>query len=101
MTGVQTCALPIYDPFIAGQARIWATRMLHEGAASAEARITRMYLSAFSRPPTETELGAALHFLTEQGAAYGLKDEATVREERVWADLGHVLFNVKEFVFVN
>ena len=89
------------DPFIAGQARIWATRMLHEGAASAEARITRMYLSAFSRPPTETELGAALHFLTEQGAAYDLKDEATVREELVWADLGHVLFNVKEFVFMN
>lgn len=89
------------DPFIAEQAKIWAKQLLHRGAASAETRIRQMYLSAFSRPPTGSELGEALHFLTEQGAAYGLKDGAGLHEERVWADLGHVLFNVKEFVFVN
>ena len=54
------------DPFIAEQAKIWAKQLLHRGAASAETRIRQMYLSAFSRPPTGSELGEALHFLTEQ-----------------------------------
>ena len=89
------------DPFVAEQAHLWAKRLLSRPADSPEQRIAAMYGSAFSRPPAATELAEALLFLEEQGTAYGLADQARFADERVWADLGHVLFNVKEFVFVN
>lgn len=48
--------------------------------------------AAFSRLPTPDERAAALAFGQEQGSA---------DDPRVWADLAHVLVNVKEFVFVH
>ena len=54
-----------------------------------------MYESAFGRLPTKPELNAALDFLTEQGKEYGKPDHP-----KAWTDLAHVLFNAKEFIFV-
>ena len=36
------------------------------------------------------------HGLEQQGKEYGKADDP-----RAWADLCHVLFNVKEFIFLN
>ncbi len=58
-------------------------------------RIEGMYEVGFGRKPTDAEEADALDFLIEQGKEYGRTDE------RAWADLAHVLFNVKEFIFVN
>jgi hypothetical protein len=74
------------DPFVHQQAELWAKRVLAQPGSTQE-RIVRMYESAFARSPTETELAACLDFLKGQPAA--------------WTDLAHVLFNVKEFIFVN
>jgi len=41
------------------------------------------------------ELAQALAFLAEQGKEHGASDV------RAWADLAHVLFNVKEFIFLS
>jgi len=57
-----------------------------------------MYLAAFGRPPAESELADAETFLREQGGLYAAKDPG---DERVWADFAHVLFNVKEFIYLN
>ena len=46
----------------------------------------------FQTPETQ----AALAFLFEQRHAYGSKDV----DLRLWADFGHVLFNVKEFIYI-
>jgi hypothetical protein len=54
-----------------------------------------MYVAAFGRPPLDLELNEALEFLQEQGKQYGRPDDV-----RAWADLAHVLMNVKEFIFV-
>jgi hypothetical protein len=63
-------------------------------------RIERMYLEAFARPPSEDESAAALAFLASQGAAYGIDADKGLADERTWTDLAHVLFNVKEFVYL-
>jgi hypothetical protein len=88
------------DPFVAEQARHWARRLLTDEQALPEDRIRRMYAAAFNREPTADEISAALAFLAQQGREYGLITEAAARDERVWADLGHVMYNSKEFVFV-
>jgi hypothetical protein len=84
------------NPFVVQQAELWARRMLAEPDRTAEQRVSGMYLNAFGRPPTETELQEAVQFIEEQGKQYGKRNDA-----RVWTDLGHVLLNVKEFIFVN
>ena len=87
------------DPFVVQQAELWAKRTLQENSGSAEARINSLYESGFARLATQREILDGIEFLKSQTAAY----EATANWEtdlRVWKDLCHVLFNVKEFVFL-
>jgi Protein of unknown function (DUF1553)/Protein of unknown function (DUF1549)/Planctomycete cytochrome C len=71
------------DPFVHQQARLWADRMAREPGDDA-ARIRRMYLAAFGRPPRAAEVTACCDYL----------------REGTWADLAHALVNVKEFIYV-
>jgi hypothetical protein len=83
------------DPFLIGQAKVWATRVRKDANVSATESVGTMYREAFGRSPSEYERASALAFLEEQAGTYGKHDAL-----RAWADLGHVLFNVKEFVVV-
>jgi len=76
---------------------VWATRVLSEPGLTPEQRIDRMYRAAFSRPPTEQEVVDGLEFIKSQATQLGMAPE----DVSVWTDLAHVLFNVKEFVFVH
>ena len=87
------------DPFVVQQAELWAKRTLAENHGSAEARINSLYEAGFARPASDQEIQDGVEFLKIQAEAY----EATANWEtdvRVWKDLCHVLFNVKEFVFL-
>ena len=83
------------DPFVVEQAKLWSQRT--PANADAAQRVRQMYLTAFSRPPTPDEITDANTFLAEQRALYGAKDA----DARAWADFAHVLFNVKEFIYLN
>ena len=88
------------DPFVVEQSRVWAKRLLVDATASPESRVCRMYREAFSREPTTDELAAAQAFLSTQAEEYGVSRDSAASNERLWADLAHVLFNVKEFVWL-
>jgi hypothetical protein len=85
------------DPFVAEQSRLWAKRSLDDRSNSNENRVRRMYASAFGREPSPSECISALEFLSSQAKEY----DCSADDDRVWSDLAHVLFNSKEFVFVN
>ncbi len=89
------------DPFVVEQSKVWARRLLQNKELSSEERIDQIYQSAFSRSPTSRELSDALAFLEEQISEHGLSNEKGFADERVWADLCHVMMNVKEFIFIN
>ncbi len=77
-------------PFVKEQAQVWADRLLKETPdATVDARINALYQTAFSRLPTTVELADAREFIGDK-----------TNDKTVWADLCHVLFNVKEFIFV-
>jgi hypothetical protein len=57
-----------------------------------------MYLTAFTREPTEQETADAIAFLEEQARRYGTSNKQDIR---AWTDLCHVLFNVKDFIFID
>jgi hypothetical protein len=84
------------DPFVVEQCQLWARGALAEADRSTHDRVTRLYLTAFSRPPSAAELDEATSFLTEQARIY----DVGMQDARPWADLCHVLVNVKEFIFI-
>jgi hypothetical protein len=86
------------DPFVDEQALAWAKRALKVDLPPAE-RIGRLYEAAIGRPPEPRELDAALEFLHQQAAELNRPD-GWQNDERAWADLAHVLWNSKEFLFV-
>lgn len=88
------------DSFVTDQAKAWAQSAAADRDIPRAERVERLYLTAFARPPTSDELDGALEFLDRQT---GLLDtsRASGDDSGAWADLCHVLFNVKEFVFVN
>jgi hypothetical protein len=77
------------DPFVHQQAERWANRILAK-PGDTEARIERMYVSAFGRTPTAAELTETSDFVKARGA----------NDPKSWSDLAHVLFNVKEFIYL-
>ncbi len=83
------------NPLFPQQAEIWAKKTLALPNLTPQQRIDTLYVEAFGRPVTATEAADALTFLTAQDKAYGTTDDP-----RSWADLCHVLFNVKEFIFL-
>jgi hypothetical protein len=83
------------NPFVLEQAEVWARRSLAEHP-DANDRLRSMYISAFGRPPTADEEQSARAFVDEQSHQYPPGETL-----RPWADLAHVLFNVKEFIFVD
>jgi mono/diheme cytochrome c family protein len=84
------------DPFVVEQAKVWARRL--PPGATRRQRVEGMYLAAFGRPPAESELADAEAFLRDESELYASEDPF---DERVWADFAHVLFNVKEFIYLN
>jgi len=88
------------DPFVIEQAKLWANRVLQSDARSPQARIKTMYEATFSRPPSKKEQTEATSFLKLQAAEYNLKNDAWKNDPQVWTDFCHVLFNVKEFIYI-
>jgi hypothetical protein len=83
-------------PFIAQEAKRWAEKTLLPTGITADERIGMLYQQAFGRAATAEELSDARAFVGEQARRYGQGDN----DPRAWADLCHVLLNVKEFIFI-
>ncbi|MFP6648131.1 MAG: DUF1553 domain-containing protein, partial [Pirellulaceae bacterium] len=88
------------DPFVIQQAALWGKRIAGLEAISREERVRQMYLAALSRYPTPGELEQSITFLVSQAAEHGVAADQLDRDSRLWSDLGHVLFNMKSFVFL-
>ncbi|MCS7047375.1 MAG: DUF1553 domain-containing protein, partial [Gemmataceae bacterium] len=84
------------NPLILQQAELWAKRVLAEPNLTPEQRFERMVQASLGRPPTAAESAEAMAFLREQERERGRMDDL-----RSWSELAHVLFNLKEFVYLN
>jgi hypothetical protein len=84
------------NAFVAAEASRWAARALSEHK-DRKARLDSMFLCAYGRLPDATDRAQIADFLDQQAARY---PGGTAEDARVWADLAHVIFNSKEFIFV-
>ncbi|MDG2200554.1 MAG: PSD1 and planctomycete cytochrome C domain-containing protein [Phycisphaerales bacterium] len=76
------------DPFIDLQSQAWADRITAVADATDERRVRMMYLDAYGRPPSPMEARRAVAFVAAS-------------PESGWDDLAHVMFNSKEFIFID
>ncbi|MBI3410282.1 MAG: DUF1553 domain-containing protein [Planctomycetes bacterium] len=83
------------NDFVLQQAESWGKKVLAGNGRTARARLNQMYVAVFGRPPSEVESTQAQAYLEEQARIHGRSDAP-----RAWTDLAHVLFNVKEFIFI-
>jgi hypothetical protein len=88
------------DPFVVEEASIWAGKMLKATKLSIEERLLNLYETAYARAPTAEECASAIAFIYDQGQRYGLTADEAKSDLRVWTDLCHVAFNVKEFIYL-
>jgi len=82
------------DPFVIELANRWSERLLADASQTVEQRLDQLYLTAFARKPTASESSEAIAFLKSQGA------DRPENQRGAWNNLCHVMFNLKEFVFV-
>ena len=88
VSNVPTQALALLNnELVHDQARRWAERELATTGPARE-RAALMFECATGRPPSDTERAELLALV------------GTSSEPQAWADLAHVLFTAKEFIFV-
>ncbi len=87
------------DPVVTAQAAAWAKQVMAE-QESAEDRINALYLRALSRQPLPDESERMRAFMQAQATVYGIGPETAQHDERIWTDLCHVMFTLKEFIFL-
>lgn len=83
------------NQFVTQQAEMWGKQLVGQVQQTPTARVQGMYIAALSRPPSEQELADGLEFIASQTPLYPAD-----QQYRAWADYAHILFNVKEFIFL-
>jgi hypothetical protein len=92
------------DTFLRDRALDFARRLLVEAGTSPDAWITHGFFLALSRPPTQTEHAASLHFLESQLEQRGAREPTTTRNDvrlQSLADFCQTLFSLNEFIYVD
>ena len=87
------------DPFVVEQAKVWSQRLMTE-ADTVDERIQLAYQNAFGRFATEEEMSKSKSFLQTQARERSIDDDKILQSADIWADFCHVLFNVKEFIYL-
>ena len=84
------------DPFVSAMAREWGQRLVKEPHASAEERVRAMFVAAFARAPSDVELKRWTSAVRDFA---GPERPDLMKDETAWTQLGHALFNTKEFLY--
>jgi hypothetical protein len=90
------------NEFVGLQATEWARRISSVETAGQQ-RIERMYLEAYGRAPEAWETTDALQFVRTQEQRYRAAagpDLSNNPSLSAWSDLGHVMMNSAEFIYV-
>ncbi|MEL7500154.1 MAG: PSD1 and planctomycete cytochrome C domain-containing protein [Planctomycetota bacterium] len=87
------------SPLVASQAELWAKQLVSSERTTPQ-RIELAFQTAFARPPSEAETKDAIAFLKLQLVELNIDKSELSTNVQVWKDFCHVLFNVKEFIYI-
>jgi hypothetical protein len=95
----QSLAL-LNDPFVLAMADFWASRLVSDGRASVAERVDELFRAALGRPPSDEDRESCLAALRSLAATHGVEEAGILQSREVWKDAAHMMFNLKEFIFV-
>ncbi len=105
MTTTVPQALALMDnDFVYRQVKMFASRVATEAGVDRTARISRAYMIALGRPPSNRELEMGLKFLTTETSARSQRDpniSAADAQQLALVDFCQSLIMLNEFVYVN
>jgi mono/diheme cytochrome c family protein len=88
------------DPLVAGLSEKWAEKLIAEHESTDE-RIRVAFRSALGRAPSETEMSEFQSFIKSQAEIHQVGAGDIASSQPVWADFCHVVFNLKEFIYID
>jgi hypothetical protein len=101
VTNVPAQALTLLnDPFVITMAQECAKRLLDGPAESIDARVEDLFRAALRRRPSTTERERFRELAAQLAGLYRVPNEELMNNLTVWKDLAHILFNSKEFVYI-
>ncbi|HVX12951.1 MAG TPA: PSD1 and planctomycete cytochrome C domain-containing protein [Pirellulales bacterium] len=101
VTNVPAQALALLnDPFALGQAKVWASLLVKRPDSCIDDRIAAMFQQALGRLPTAAERDRFAKTVRQLAALSDVRENDILNNEPVWANMGHVVFNLAEFVYI-
>ncbi len=88
------------DPFVLDQAGYWADQLVKGDSTSVQTRIDQMFRVALGRPPREPERERYSAMLADLVKQYKVPADKVLSDGRVWKDVAHSFFLLKEFVYL-
>lgn len=100
-TNVPAQALALLnDPFVQEQADVWAARLIVNASDSVESRIESMFMSGLGRTPTSEERQRFTQAVMQFADLEHVPPADVLKNQLVWKDIAHAVFNLKEFIFI-
>lgn len=87
------------DPFVLGQAKFWADRVVSGPPTTPGETLRRMFFEALGRAPRAEELARWNLLVVELARERGVVPETIPASALIWTDVAHSLFNTKEFIY--
>ncbi|MAV36232.1 MAG: hypothetical protein CMJ59_12335 [Planctomycetaceae bacterium] len=88
------------DPFVLQQAGKWSGQLVEGETSTRQQRIDSMFLAALSRAATSQELQQFDQLISRFAELYAIPDDAVMSSVSIWQDMAHVIFNLKEFIYI-
>jgi mono/diheme cytochrome c family protein len=95
----QSLAL-LNDPFVLAMADFWAARLVADGRSSVADRVDTLYHEALGRTPSDADRASCIAAIRSLALTHGVSEADILTSRAVWKDAAHMMFNLKEFIFV-
>ena len=88
------------DPFVLAMADVWAGRLMADGKTSISDRVHGLFREALGRTISISESEACVEAVRNLAKAHGVAEAEVLTSRAVWKDAAHMMFNLKEFIFI-
>lgn len=88
------------DPFVIALAKHWSERLVKDGSATPEQRAAKIITAALARPANDAEVARLVRLARRSGELRNVNHDSLLTSADVWQDVGHAIFNLKEFIYV-
>jgi hypothetical protein len=101
VTNVPAQALAMLnDPFVVGQAGVWAERLAQQADSSTADRVARMFQVALGRLPSDAEQKRFTDTARQLAAFHQVAEADLLKSREVWSDMAHIVFNLAELAYI-